>query len=239
MRTVSRFIGAMPMLALCALTSVPVAAADQGQADLAAATAKKILFAEGPATLIVIDGEPVYQPLKGTDLQRITNTKPFIVRDGAGIHYLKVLDGWMQAYSLYGMWSVAGVPPLGAEEALQRPAVAKQVNLLDWAALGKPDSRSKLDDATAPEVFVSTTPAELVVMDGAPRYTTVRGTTLKYLENTTANVFKEPTDDELYVLTSSGWFRSWRTDGPWQFVRRSDLPADIAAIPDDSPVWHR
>jgi hypothetical protein len=85
MRSMSRLIGALPALVLGALTSAPVAAAEP-----------RILLAEKPAILILIAGEPVYQPLKGTDRQRIPNTKPFIVRDSAGIHYLKVLDGWME-----------------------------------------------------------------------------------------------------------------------------------------------
>ena len=40
-------------------------------------------------------------------------------RDAADIHYMKVYDGWMEAYGLRGMWSVAGVPPPGAEPALR------------------------------------------------------------------------------------------------------------------------
>jgi hypothetical protein len=235
---VSRLIGAMPVLALCALTSVPVAAAEQHWATPgAAATGRTILFAEEPAILIRVDGEPVYQRVNGTDLQRITNTKPFIVRDSADIHYLKVRGGWMQAYGFHGRWTVAGVPPTGAEQALRRIAVAQKVDRLE--ASGPPDNPPRLDDATAPAIFISTTPAELVVMDGSPRYARVDGTTLAYIENTTANVFKEPTDDELYVLTSSGWYRAWTTDGPWQFVPANQLPADIAAIPNDSAVWHR
>jgi hypothetical protein len=238
-RMMSRFIGAMPMLALFALTSVPVAAADQHGGDLAVATGtKKILFAEEPAILIVIDGEPLYQQLEGTDLQRITNTQPFIVSDSAGIHYLKVLDGWMEAYGLYSRWSVAGVPPPGAEQALRQIAIARTIDLLDPSSLGEQGRRPRLDDATAPAIFISTTPAELIVMDGPPHYATVEGTSLEYVDNTTANVFREPTDGELYVLIGGRWFRSWTTDGPWEAVSRSDLPSDILAIPDGSPVWH-
>jgi len=37
---------------------------------------------------------------------------------------------------------------------------------------------------------------------------------LKRLVNTTATVFKEPTDDEVYVLVVDRWFRAWTTDGP-------------------------
>ena len=239
-RAVSRFTGALPVVALCALASGSVAAAERARADLGAeAVGQTILFAEQPAILIVIDGEPVYRPLKGTDLQRITNTKPFIVRDSAGIHYLKLLDGWMEAYGLHGIWSVAGAPPPRAERALRRIAAARTVDLLDRAVWRKPGSRPRLEHATAPAVFVSTTPAELIVMDGPPRYATVDGSSLQYVENTTATVFKEPTDDELYVLISGRWFRAWRTDGPWEFVTRTELPADIAAIPDNSPVWRR
>jgi hypothetical protein len=226
------------MLALLALLAAPVMAAQQRRADPAAAAAnKKIVFAEHPAILVVIDGDPVYRPMKGTELQRIVNTRPFIVRDRADIHYLKVLDGWMQAYGLRGLWSVAGVPPPGAEDVLRRIADPARVDRLSW--ITAPDTRPHLDDATAPTVFISTTPADLIVMNGPPQYATVAGTALEYVENTSANIFKEPTDDELYVLIGRQWFRAWTIDGPWQLVPRSELPADIAAIPDDSAVWHR
>ena len=56
--------------------------------------------------LIRIDGDPVYRRIEGTDLERIVNTKVLIVRDSADIHYLKVRDGWMEAYGLMGDWSV-------------------------------------------------------------------------------------------------------------------------------------
>jgi hypothetical protein len=53
--------------------------------------------------------------------------------------------------------------------------------------------------------------------------------------NTNDDVFREPTDQELYVLVAGRWFRSWKTDGPWQAVATGDLPADFARIPDGSP----
>jgi hypothetical protein len=56
----------------------------------------------------------------------------------------------------------------------------------------------------------------------------VDGSSLEYLVNTTAKVFREPTDQELYVLVGDRWFRAWATDGPWEFIRDDELPADIA-----------
>jgi len=232
MRPLLRVAGALPLLALCAVTTGRTIAADRSEDP------PRLLFAERSAILVLIDGDPVYRPVKGTDLQRIINTKPFIVRDTAGIHYMKVFDGWMESYILTGLWSVAGVPPPGAEEALRGAAIAKNVDLLDGATSRTPGNTPKLDDDTAPAIFISTEPAELVVSNGPPRFATVEGTSLEYVENTTANVFKEPTDEELYVLISGRWFRAWTTDGPWEVLPRSELPSDILAIPDSSPVWH-
>jgi hypothetical protein len=233
MRPLWRIAGVPALVAFCAIATGRTLAADQS------VDPPPLLFADRPAILVLIDGDPVYRPIRGTDLERIVNTKPFIVRDTAGIHYMKVFDGWMESYGFRGMWSVAGVPPPGGEQALRRAAVAKTIDLLDGATAGTSGSRPTLDDATAPAFFISTEPAELIVTDGPARFATVEGTSLEYVENTTANIFKEPTDEELYVLISGRWLRAWTTDGPWQVVARSDLPSDILAIPDSSPVWHR
>jgi hypothetical protein len=194
-----------------------------------------MLFAEHAAILVLIDGEPVYRPIPGTDLQQIINTKPFIVRDDAGLHYIKVFDGWMEAYELTGLWSVSGVAPSGVQPAFARAVLEKSVDLLDGATPGRPGDRPVLDGGEPPAIFVSLKPAELIVTDGPPRFVTIDGSALEYVENTTANVFKEPTDDELYVLAAGRWFRAWTFDGPWEFVPSCELPADIVAIPDSSP----
>lgn len=235
MRSLLRLAGACALLRLCAGMSAPLLAAGLPIKN----DPPNLLFAEQSAILILIDGEPVYRPLQGTDLERIINTRPFIVRDSAGIHYLKVFDGWMEAYMLRGTWSVAGVPPRGADQALQQAVADKTVDLLDGAIPGKPGEAPALDDDTAPAIVISTEPAELIVTDGPPRFVALGHTSLEYVENTTATVFKEPTDDELYVLIAGRWFRAWTFDGPWEFVPSRELPADIVAIPDNSPLLHR
>jgi hypothetical protein len=195
-----------------------------------------VIFSASPARLILIDGDPLYGQVPGSELQRIINTKPLIVRDVAGMYYLKILDGWMEAYSLdAGWWSVAGVPPDGAEFALEQAVAAHTVDLLARADPGSPDGAPSLANGPAPAIFISTRPAELIVTDGPMVFATIEGTSLQYVANTRADVFMEPTDQELYLLSSGRWFRSWRTDGPWQRVTRGELPADFARIPDGSP----
>jgi hypothetical protein len=188
-----------------------------------------IVFSEQPSILVQIGGQPVYQAVEGTGLQRIVNTSPFIVRDEAGIYYMKVFDGWMEAYDLTGLWSVSGAAPRGAEQALRQAVTQQTVDLLIGASPAQRDDRPSLDAGAVPEIVVSTEPAVLIVTDGPPRFVKVEGSALEYVENTTANVFKEPTDDELYVRTGGRWFRSWTTDGPWEFVPDRELPTDIAA----------
>ena len=119
MRPLSKLAGALALLAAIVVTSGSMNAEGRRQADSRQQTAgtkshnlsikndpPTFLFSEQAAILVLIDGPPVYRPIDGTDLQRIINTKPFIIRD-YHIHYMKVFDGWMEAYGLTGMWSVA------------------------------------------------------------------------------------------------------------------------------------
>jgi hypothetical protein len=124
--------------------------------------------------------------------------------------------------------------PDGGDVAFKQAVAEGTVDRLDHINPSNPTGRPSLAYGRAPAVFISTTPAELIVTDGPMIFATIEGTSLEYVVNTSADVFREPTDHELYVLTSGGWFRSWSTEGPWQTVASSELPADFARIPDGS-----
>jgi hypothetical protein len=185
----------------------------------------RIFFAEAPALLIQIDGEPVYRHIEGANLDRLVNAQAVIVRGQSDIHYLKVLDGWMEAYGLTGYWSVSGVSPL-AFNADSQPVSASAAAAVE--SLRPFDDPGPLLQANPPAIYIATKPSVLIVTDGPPRYEPIAGTSLKRLVNTTTTVFKEPTDDELYVLVTDRWFRAWTTHGPWEFVPADRLPSDIA-----------
>jgi hypothetical protein len=214
----------------------PLAVSRPGPLPDASAAAPAIFFSTAPSLLVSIDGEPVYRSVPGTDLERIVNTKPLIVRDPAGICYLKILDGWMRAYSLEsGWWSVSGVPPEGGPVALRQAIASGTVDLLDRIDTKGPAGAPRLSDESAPAVVVARAPAHLIVTNGPMVFAPIDGTSLQYVVNTTADVFREPTDQELYVLIAGHWFRSWKADGPWERIAAGDLPADFARIPDGSP----
>jgi len=192
----------------------------------------RIIFEQVPAVLVRIDGMPEYRALDGIGLDRVVNAQPFIVRDADGIHYMRVGNGWMQSYTLTGMWSVAGTVPHGAEAALvqaRRESETAPIDLLENSGLDAAVDQGAL--TVPPAVHVSTSPAALIVTNGEPQFAPVEGTRLRYMKNTTARVLEEPTDQELYVLVSGQWYRAWTEEGPWQHMNDEALPADFAKVP--------
>jgi hypothetical protein len=181
--------------------------------------APRIIFSSLPAVVVRIDGEPRYQDIPDTDLQRVVNTKAFIVRDDADMYYLKLGDSWMEAEGLTGGWSKAGMLPNGLKAAFEAATKAGRISLV-----------TSHDHEPLPIVFVATTPADLIITDGDLEFAPYNGTPLLYVKNTSAVIFKEPTDRELYVHLAGGWYRAWNENGPWQRVRDDALPTDLTQV---------
>ena len=92
----------------------------------------------------------------------------------------------------------------------------------------------KLDPKKAPKVFVSTTPAELILLEGKAVYQPVPGTSLQWVSNTESDVFRQGTTGTLYYLVAGRWFQASGPDGPWTFATPS-LPEDFQKIPLEHP----
>ena len=205
--------------------------------ERAAATATvavpRIIISQKPAVLAYIDGEPRYVPLRTGNLTRVVNTRVLLLRNPSGTSYLHLYDGWVSASSLQGPWVVAS-PPAGAAKLEQAARDAGSVNLL----LGKSDAKGRsasLKNGALPAIIVSTTPAALVVLDGAPTFTPIPGTSLQYATNTSAHLFRDTKTKSLYVRAGGHWFRAGAAAGPWEYVPAANLSAAFAAIPNDSP----
>lgn len=195
----------------------------------------KIIIATRPAILVYVDGPPVWRPVLGTKLMRVLNTRMLLLKDPSGTCYLHLLDGYLQAASLHGRWAVASHPPAGADIAEKVVSDTGQTDLL----AGEPDpvtgKAPSLSTSATPDVFVATTPSELITFNGEPQFAPIPGTELLYASNTSANVFKLLSDQQNYLLISGRWYRALSLNGPWQFVPGNELPGDFANIPDDSP----
>ncbi|SEN18068.1 hypothetical protein SAMN04487857_11170 [Pseudomonas sp. ok272] len=197
-------------------------------------TPPAIISSESPALLVYIDGEPTYRAVEGTTLQRVINTRPLLLKDAQGKHYLHVFDGWMVADRLGGTYAPLKAPGAELEKAKKVAIDSRQVDLLT----GQTDPKSKapsLAKGPVPAIYIATTPTELIVTDGPAQWQPIQGTQLLYAANTTGHIFKEIGDQDSYVLISGRWFRAADMKGPWRFVEADKLPADFANIPDDSP----
>lgn len=205
------------------------------KADHLINTPPKIIITTSPAVLVYVDGAPAWRPVPGTSLQQVINTRLLLLKDPAGVCYLHLFDGYLRAPALDGPWTVASQPPAGAATAEKQARDSGFVDLMP----GTPDLATQrtpsLTTAPLPEIFVATTPSELIQFRGAPQYAAIPDTDLLYAINTSGNVFKSLTDRQNYLLISGRWYRAQTLNGPWKFVPGDRLPHDFANIPDSSP----
>lgn len=191
-----------------------------------------------PTVLVPIQGEPVLQPLPGTDLERVANASMLLLKSPSGSWWLRVADGWMTAASLEGPFSVGTAQDDGLAKAFTWALSQPGINLLAPAAgAGGDDSTSQTVSLStlAPRIVVSTKPAEVLVVDGSPQWKELGGSGLLYVANTSANIFQLQANGAIYVLVSGRWFTASSTRGPWSHVPPQALPAAFMTIPAESP----
>src|SRR4030095_7271263 len=88
---------------------------------------------------------------------------------------------------------------------------------------------------TAPKVFVATDPSELIVLDGAIRYTVVNGASpLLWVDNTEADLFRMGPNGDFYYLVAGRWFKAASLGGPWTFATPT-LPEQFKSISIEHP----
>jgi len=187
----------------------------------------KIFHSDQPAILVILIGPPQFKPVeKGSKLLFALNTNWDVFFDSeTGRYYLLNSDHWLEAPDpVKGPWTVARALP---------------------AALGKLPANPNWEDVkrnfpgkavpSAPIVFVSTEPAEMILTKGEPSFKLIPGTKLMQLGNTESTVFLHANEGQYYFLVAGRWYRAKSLDGPWQ-AATLDLPDDFKIIPDDNPA---
>jgi hypothetical protein len=189
--------------------------------------APKIFYSTQPALLIITQGDPVLVDVKGTSLKSLLNTNWDIFLDSqTSSYYLLDKDHWLTSKSLEGPWTSA--PKLPAD-------LSKLPADENWARVKKQIPPTGKGPAKLPEIFYNPKPAELIVMDGDPKFVAIEGTRLKYVANTEADVFFHEGDRYFYYLTAGRWFRSAApADGVWELAS-DKLSPDFAQIPENHP----
>ena len=180
-----------------------------------------VFFSTRPAVVVNIDGNPVWSPIKDNELRFAVNTNwDLFEHPPTKSYYLRYETMWLKASAVSGPWTAAGTLP---QSFTKLPADE------NWK-----DVRASLNirksNPAVPTVFVSTRPAELILLRGEPQYQPVAGTSLLWVRNTDSDVFRLGQSGTVYYLVSGRWFSAPGFTGPWTFATPS-LPADFAKIP--------
>ena len=188
-------------------------------------TPPRIIVSQAPAILVAIDGPPALRPVPRTALQRVINTRTLVLANEDGTaFFLRAGDGWLSASALGGPWEPTAAPPEGLAAAAASLAAA--------AAVDPPEAGGAL----APAIYVSETPARLIVFEGEPVFAPIPGTALSRASNTASEVLVDAASNRYFVLLEGRWFSAAGLDGPWTFVPSPELPSDFRKIPADSPA---
>jgi len=180
----------------------------------------EVFFSTKPAILVNLDGAPIWSPIMGTDLQYAINTNWDLFLHGPSkIYYLRNNDTWLRTSTLEGGWVPATLP-----DSFKK--LPKDDN---WKEVIANVPGKKLSPDKAPKVFLTQTPAEIILLKGEPDYDQVKGTNLYWVSNTESDVFREGKTGSVYYLVTGRWFRAPDFTGPWTFASL-DLPEDFKKI---------
>ena len=185
----------------------------------------QIFMSRTPAILVSFDGEPIWSPIKDNDLKFAVNTNwDFFQYAPTNTYYLRNDATWLKATALGGPWTPAGPLP---ESFKKLPATDDNWKEVVLNLPGKPIT-------SVPKVDVTTTPAELILFEGEPKYVPVPGTKLLWISNTESDVFRMGETGAVFYLVAGRWFRAPNMNGNWVFAT-PDLPEDFKKISPEHP----
>jgi hypothetical protein len=186
----------------------------------------KIFFSAKPAVLVNLDGDAIWSPIKENDLKFAVNTNwDLFLHDPTKVYYLRNDQSWLQTQDLNGQWTPAATLP---DSFKKLPADD------NWKDVKAALPGKKLPAEKVPQVLVSTTPAEMILLTGEPKYEPVPRTSLLWVSNTESDVFRAGRDGAVYYLVSGRWFSAPDFKGPWTFAT-PQLPEDFKKIPLEHP----
>jgi hypothetical protein len=184
----------------------------------------RIILTYSPSILLSFDGEPIWSPIKDNELKFAVNTNWDVFQhQPTGMYYLRYDNSWLRATDLNGFWSRAGKLPDSFSKLPQDD---------NWKEVREslPGQLAK----TLPKVYVTNDPAELILIDGQPKYEPVANTGLLWISNTESDLFRLGKDGPVYYLVAGRWFTAPGLGGHWTFAT-PNLPEDFKRISLEHP----
>ena len=189
----------------------------------------KIIYANRPSILVLIDGTPRLQHNDNWGLDAVVNTPFTIVKNNDGNYYLYGGNHWYSAPAATGPYNFVNNVPQNLD------VVQSAVDNANNSDPGFSSDSANAQPDVISDIIVSTTPAELIQTNGQPAFSTIDGTNLAYVNNSQNDIFQSQSDQQYYVLISGRWYKSADLNGPWQYTAADQLPTDFTKIPEGSP----
>ena len=197
--------------------------------DIDQAPTYQIAVSTVPAVLIQSDGPAEQDAVAGTRLAYIMNSSDNIFIDTATNQYYVLANGqWYRSASLADSSAWHSVASNGLPQDFARiPALSPKAAVLENVA-GTPAHQEAARERQVPQTErVDRTVTTEIDYDGAPRFSAIPGTRLRYATNTCSIVFDY--NGLYYALDNGVWFVAGSPLGIW---RVSDQrPADVELIP--------
>ena len=183
----------------------------------------RIIYRDHPALLVSLDGEPVLREIENSPHKAVINTPYPLIYNGKYYFLNAAKDVWYRANKATGPYHFETNPPLD---------IAAMVNANESETAGNKPVEP-ITAANAPEIVVSTEPAELIVTDGPAAFIPLVDDLL-VLQNSDDDVFMHVSSQDFYIVLAGRWYHASSLDGPWVYQQADKLPKAFASIPRNS-----
>ena len=195
-----------------------------------------VFYSDKPAEVILLDGQPVYAQIPGTQLTYATNTDSvvFVYTPTQQFYYLTA-GRWFSATDLQGPWTYAtsSLPADFGKIPASSPASAILASV--------PGTDEAKDAVLLAQVPTTMTikPSEAqakvkVEYGGEPKFEPIKGTSMEYATNTQDKVIE--LEGTYYLCLQGVWFMAPTPTGQWTTCM--SVPQEIYTIPSSSPVYN-
>ena len=200
-----------------------------------ASIVKLVLVVHKPTELILVAGEPSFEPITGTRLMWVSNTECDLFFDTADNSFYFLTSGrWFRATELRSNeWTAASV--LLPEDFKKIPPDHPRAHVLA-AIPGTRQADEAVLAASIPQratVDRKSVNAEVEYV-GEPKFEPIAGTSVSYAANSPNDVLRA--GDSYYVCLDGVWLVGTTPNGPWQAADK--IPEEIYAIPPESPKYN-
>ena len=198
--------------------------------------APQIYTAQGPAELVVFNGQPDFVPINNTQLLWASNThRDVLIDTRTGLYYVLLTGRWFRAPAMTGPWSHVANDALPPDFARIPPTSLAGAVLPSVA--GTPQAQAAVIANSIPQTATvpRRTGRSSRRTSTAPRSSRL-SRALRWRTSSTRTCRSSRRLPRVHAVSGGVWFTAPAVTGPWTIA--SSVPAAIYTIPASSPLHY-